>query len=741
MKTPLRHGSVSANGSVSGRGIALLGAALLTVPTLFAPALLAQGAPPSHLRGWGGGQFDTSAFDVPANFFTTWGVAAVMHRTDGRVFVFGERNLRLPPVPPTGITYTKISFTRTYGQENGLALRSDGNIVSWANTGAGLPAPALPANVTYVQLEVGYDHVLALRSDGIAVAWGSNAFGQATIPTPPAGTTVTEVRACQHWSMQLLSNGQIQAFGNNQHGQLTVPTLPTGMTYTRIFGGNAVHAFAERSDGTLVAWGNNTYGQASIPALPSGLSYVDLAFSYNVTIALRSDGTLVPFGDLTGGAGLVPTLPPLVPVAQISAGFQLCAVRLNDGRVFAWGDQTNRALPTAELNPGEQWASSSAGFYGFGLTTAGRVVRIGDMGLIGQPPVPPAGMTYTKVMAGSSHAVALRSDGRAIAWGSNNFGQCAVPPLPPGMTYTGGEVVTNSTALLRSDGTIVQFGQSQYAVPALPQGMRYEQLSRDDQGLMLLRSDGEVVALGGTGNNQAAPTLPTGVKYVAVARGRTFNAALRSDGQLALWGSTMGLPLQPLPAGVYYVTVNAGDDDLLLRRSDGLVDATSLTQYSTLHPLPVPETNESIVEVSANRGFALARIGPTRTYVSFASGCAGTQPASRLVPHDTPHLGSFHQVEVFDLPQDAAVMLFGWNRTAPVSLSNYGMPGCFQHITADAAVLLLGRDGHANYYVGIPNQVSLLGLHFHNQALVFDANANAAGAVVSDAAEGVIGAQ
>ena len=87
------------------------------------------------------------------------------------------------------------------------------------------------------------------------------------------------------------------------------------------------------------------------------------------------------------------------------------------------------------------------------------------------------------------------------------------------------------------------------------------------------------------------------------------------------------------------------------------------------------------------------------------------------------------------------MMLFGWNRTAPVSLANYGMPGCFQHITADAAVLLLGHDGHANYYVGIPNQVSLLGLHFHNQALVFDANANAAGAVVSDAAEGILGAQ
>jgi hypothetical protein len=42
-------------------------------------------------------------------------------------------------------------------------------------------------------------------------------------------------------------------------------------------------------------------------------------------------------------------------------------------------------------------------------------------------------------------------------------------------------------------------------------------------------------------------------------------------------------------------------------------------------------------------------------------------------------------------------MALGWNRTAPVSLAPLGMPGCFQHITADAAVLRIGQHGFARF--------------------------------------------
>ena len=57
----------------------------------------------------------------------------------------------------------------------------------------------------------------------------------------------------------------------------------------------------------------------------------------------------------------------------------------------------------------------------------------------------------------------------------------------------------------------------------------------------------------------------------------------------------------------------------------------------------------------------------------------------------------------------------------------------------DGAFLLLGQNGVAKYQFGIPGDPKLVGLRFYNQALVLDAAANALGAVVSDAAEVMVG--
>jgi hypothetical protein len=68
------------------------------------------------------------------------------------------------------------------------------------------------------------------------------------------------------------------------------------------------------------------------------------------------------------------------------------------------------------------------------------------------------------------------------------------------------------------------------------------------------------------------------------------------------------------------------------------------------------------------------------------------------------------------------------------------MPGCTAHITADAIDFAIGQTGNATVSVAIPNRQSLVGLHFFHQALVLDpAAGNVAGAVVSAAAEAVIG--
>lgn len=46
-----------------------------------------------------------------------------------------------------------------------------------------------------------------------------------------------------------------------------------------------------------------------------------------------------------------------------------------------------------------------------------------------------AGVSYAQVAAGDYHTVLLRSDGRAVACGSNRDGECDLPEMEPGVSY------------------------------------------------------------------------------------------------------------------------------------------------------------------------------------------------------------------------------------------------------------------------------------------------------------------
>jgi hypothetical protein len=49
-------------------------------------------------------------------------------------------------------------------------------------------------------------------------------------------------------------------------------------------------------------------------------------------------------------------------------------------------------------------------------------------------PVPPDLTNVVTIAAGDSHCLALKADGAVVAWGNNNFGQCSVPSDLPRVT-------------------------------------------------------------------------------------------------------------------------------------------------------------------------------------------------------------------------------------------------------------------------------------------------------------------
>ncbi|CAK0828317.1 unnamed protein product [Prorocentrum cordatum] len=92
------------------------------------------------------------------------------------------------------------------------------------------------------------------------------------------------------------------------------------------------------------------------------------------------------------------------------------------------------------------------------------------------PPALVTGLTYVQVAAGVGHTVLLRSDGTAVACGTNDAGQCDLPALVMGLTYVQVAAVGRHTVLLRSDGTAVACGANdagQCDLPALVAGLTY----------------------------------------------------------------------------------------------------------------------------------------------------------------------------------------------------------------------------------------------------------------------------
>lgn len=246
--------------------------------------------------------------------------------------------------------------------------------------GAGCPAQA-PASCT--PIAAGGAHSLALRPHGTVFAWGANNFGQLGNGTNlghsrpqliPGLTNVVGIAAGYAHSLALRGDGTVWAWGSNTNLQLgfgspgkapnEVPTQVPGLAGVVAVAAGAAHSLALKSDGTVVAWGNDDFGQLGIGSNPS---------SFAPPTAVTN---------LTG-------------VVAIAAGGVHSLALKSDGSVVAWGANRNGQL---------------------GLGTAGGGGRD-----VPTPTLLTGGITA--IAAGSAQSLALRSDGTALAWGGNLFGE------------------------------------------------------------------------------------------------------------------------------------------------------------------------------------------------------------------------------------------------------------------------------------------------------------------------------
>jgi alpha-tubulin suppressor-like RCC1 family protein len=285
-------------------------------------------------------------------------------------------------------------------------------------------------NVTAIS--AGGNHGLALRADGTVVGWGFNYYGQATGatsrnntngPVAVAGQTlsnVTAIAAGQDYSLALKSDGRVVGWGKT--GSLSGQSNIVGITA----GGRYDAALALRNDGTVVrlSTGTPVLGLSNIASIATGRG------DYWPNLALRSDGTVLILSENTDHG---PADPPggLSNVVAVAAGSNHNLVVRRDGTVVGWGfNGEGQATGTP---------THAAPF------TSDGVVRINSEIL----------SNVVAVAASDEFSVALKRDGKIVAWGKNYFHQTDVPAELAGIVaIAAGQsfclaLTTNNNALFR----------------------------------------------------------------------------------------------------------------------------------------------------------------------------------------------------------------------------------------------------------------------------------------------------
>jgi alpha-tubulin suppressor-like RCC1 family protein len=266
-------------------------------------------------------------------------------RTDGSVWAWGGNSRGQlgdgtgansdMPVAVTGLGAGVVAIAA--GEENSLALKSDGSVWAWGRNDRGqlgngtsndseVPAPVSGLASGVIQIADGGDFSLAMKADGSVWGWGNNFSGQLghaapqtfNTPTPVNGLAagVKAIAVGEGNSLALLANGSVLAWGKNTSGELgngttkdtPVPTLVSGFSsgVIAVAVGRSDFSLALKSDGSVWAWGWGAAGQLGngssddrhVPTPVTGLrrGVIAIAGGGGGGLALKSDGSVWAWG-------------------------------------------------------------------------------------------------------------------------------------------------------------------------------------------------------------------------------------------------------------------------------------------------------------------------------------------------------------------------------------------------------------------------------------------------------------
>jgi alpha-tubulin suppressor-like RCC1 family protein len=553
------------------------------------------------------------------------------------------------PVVVAGLT-DAVAINSGFGHS--CALKANGVLACWGNNSSGQLGDGTQLNRTstvavtgladVASFNLGSDHTCAVKTNGTVACWGANFNGQLGNGTTATSTITVAVTglidavalsASDSSSCALKANGSVVCWGSNRSGQLgngglggikTTTEVVTGLTNAIALtsGKNAStlsHSCALKANGSVACWGGNLNGQVgdgtsgnnktTTVAVIGLTDTVAISAGVGHTCALKSSGAIACWGNAVNGqlgdgsiggikTSLAAVVAPsgstglLTDTLQVSTGHDHTCALKNDGRVLCWGNNQFGQLgnsvalagtqanptPTAVVDLGTSTVQISAGnAHTCALKTDGKVLCWGEnqYGQLGNPavatgtqvnPTPTEvvdlGTDTKQIIAGNYHSCALKKDGKVLCWGFNVYGQLGNPYLENGQ-----QANPTPTAVVNLGTDTKQITAGWYHTCALKNDGEVRCWGYNEFG--------QLGSLGVKGAGQASPTptvvIDLGTDTKQITAGFSHTCALKSDAKVLCWGfNASGQLGNPDGAGGVQanltptVVVNLGTDTKLI---------------------------------------------------------------------------------------------------------------------------------------------------------------------------------
>ena len=445
-----------------------------------------------------------------------------------------------------------------------MGIDTLGRLFTWGSNSSGTlgdgttlsrSSPVQVGTSSWSKISSGTSHSMAIDSVGRLFTWGLGTSGQLGSGAPSSRSSPVQVgtsswlfvNAGNNWSFAIDIDGRLFAWGTNtgsfsgvlgdgttvsKSSPVQIGTSSWSMT-TSTFNSCA----AIDSVGRLFTWGVGTSGQLgdgttvskSSPVLIGTSSWSFISMGYQCGMGLTSDQRLFTWGSGTNGSlgqndtSVPRSSPTLVgtsswTIAKYSGFGAGSAIDIN-GRLFTWGYgplADGIAYGTSVFTSSPTLASVQASVLEINPTT--NILAVSSF---------LNNNSFSQIVPGNNHTLAIATDGSLWAWGGNNLGQLGngstinyVSPVKIGTSsWTSIGVSDDTSCAIDISGRLFAWGNN--AVYQIGDGTSINKSSP-----VLLSTE-----------NYISLTTLTNVSWTAISAGTSHSMAIAKDGSLWTTGA------------------------------------------------------------------------------------------------------------------------------------------------------------------------------------------------------------